>query len=263
MDSLSGEWVRGASWYLEKALEIVAYSPDPMSTADAARRVRPGMGSLDFLYLVVRAAAERGLDMRKVARSVAAYVEEAKRGLDAWITKAGCPRRVATVSFSRAVARFLELKRNCVEVVYLAESRPGAEFAEALKTYSAFTAVVPIPDSAVGAFEYDAAVVGLDGYYIDAVLNKVGTLPLIAAARAKGGKAVAVFESYKAVPLASPRPLEVGVELGGITTAVPIFDKIPPRLFDEFVTDYGVFSSVDPADFFYRALEKILNKRPE
>ncbi|MEM0276865.1 translation initiation factor eIF-2B [Pyrobaculum sp.] len=263
MDSLSGEWVRGASWYLEKALEIVANSPDPVSAADAARRVRPGMGSLDFLYLVVRAAAERGLNMREVARSVATYLDDAKRSLDVSITKARCPRRVATVSFSRAVTRFLELKRSCVEVVYLAESKPGAEFAEALRTYSAFTDVVPIPDSAVGAFEYDAAVVGVDGYYLDAVLNKVGTLPLLAAARARGARTVAVFESYKAVPLASPKPLEVSVELGGRTTAVPIFDKISPRLFDEFITDYGIFRSLDPADLFHKALEKILNKRPE
>ena len=50
MDALEGEWVRGATWYLEKAVEVVASSADSLSAAEKLRRVRPGMASLDFLY---------------------------------------------------------------------------------------------------------------------------------------------------------------------------------------------------------------------
>ncbi len=257
MDLLEGEWVKGATWYLERAVELVASSADPVSTAERLRRVRPGMASLDFLYLVVSETAVRGLGLAEVTRRVLRYVEEAKRRLDEVLAEVECPRRVATVSFSRAVTRFLETHRGCIERVYLAESRPDAEFPEAYATYSQIAEVVPIPDSAVGAFEYDWAVVGLDGRYVDYAINKVGTLPLLAAAKAMGARTAAVFESYKVVPLPAPRPPAVKAELGGRSVEVPLFDKVPPRLIDMSITDLGVLREVEPGSVFRRALEKI------
>ena len=257
MDALEREWVKGATWYLEKAVELVVSSANPVPAAERLRHVRPGMASLDFLYLVVKEAAARGLDPAEAARRVLKYVEEAKRRLDEVLAEAECPQRVATISFSRAVTRFLETHKGCVERVYLAESKPGAEFPEAYATYSQVAEVVPIPDSAVGAFEYDWAVVGLDGRYLDYAINKVGTLPLLAAAKAVGARTAAVYESYKAVPLLAPRPPAVKTELGGKTVEIPLFDKVPPRLIDISITDLGVLGEVEPGTVFRGALEKI------
>lgn len=258
MEGLSNEWIKGASWYLERAVEIVAGSEDPLAVAERIRTLRPGMASLDFLYLVLKEAAGRGVDLRKAALKVSIYAEEAKRRLDEAVSAAGCPRRVATISFSRAVTRLLASLSNCLEVVYLAESKPGVEFSEAFTAYSKFARVVPIPDSAVGAFDYDMAVIGLDGYYRDYAVNKVGSLPLLATAKALGARTAAVFESYKAVPLPAPKPLEIAADVGGHKTPVPLFDRIPHRLLDALITDFGVLTALDPDLFFKTALEKIL-----
>jgi len=116
---------------------------------------------------------------------------------------------------------------------------------------------VPIPDSAVGAYDYDVAVAGLDGRYLDYAVNKVGTLPLFAAAKALGAKTVAVFESYKVVPLPAPRPPVVEVELAGRKVEVPLFDRLPPGLVDLAVTDLGVLREVQPRAVFSSVVEKI------
>jgi len=49
----------------------VASSPDPLRAAEAVRRVRPGTGPLDVLYLTVAEAVERGADVgRGLAEAV-------------------------------------------------------------------------------------------------------------------------------------------------------------------------------------------------
>ncbi|ACB39214.1 initiation factor 2B related [Pyrobaculum neutrophilum] len=256
VEELAREWVRGASWYLERAVDIVSKVADPLPTAERLRGVRPGMAPLDFLYLVLREAVSRGVDARAAAARVAAYAKEARDRLSRGVQSLRCMRRVATVSFSSAVERLLR-GLGCVDVVYLAESRPGAEFAEAYAAYSRYAQVVPIPDAAVGAFDYDAAVVGLDGLYLDAAVNKVGTLPLLAAARWVGALTIAVFESYKAVPLMSPPPMRVAAEVAGHAVEVPLFDRVPHGLIDVYVTDLGLFTEAEPLRLYRLALEKV------
>jgi len=151
----------------------------------------------------------------------------------------------------------LERCRGSTERLYLAESRPGRELSEAYATYSRLVETVPIPDSAVGAYDYDVAVAGLDGRYLDYAVNKVGTLPLFAAAKALGAETVAVFESYKVVPLPAPRPPVVEVELAGRRVEVPLFDRVPPGLVDLAVTDLGVLREVQPRAVFSSVVEKI------
>ena len=257
MEELEKEWVRGATWYLEKALKLVASSADPLSVAERIRQVRPGMASLEFLYLAIKEAVARGSDVVKAVSRISTYVEEVKRRLDLVLAGVECPRRVATISFSRAVTRFLELHRGCVERVYLAESRPGVELSQAYAVYSQLAEVVPIPDSAVGAFEYDWAIVGLDGHYLDYVVNKVGTLPLLATAKVMGARTAAVFESYKVVPLLASKPPTIKAEIAGQTVDVPLFDRVPPRLIDLFITDLGVVQAVEPEAIFRDVLEKV------
>jgi translation initiation factor eIF-2B subunit delta len=68
---------------------------------------------------------------------------------------------------------------------------------------------------------------------------------------------VAVFESYKVVPLPAPRPPVVEVELAGRKVEVPLFDRLSPRLVDLVVTDLGVLKEVQPHAVFSTVLEKI------
>ncbi|MEZ0318588.1 MAG: translation initiation factor eIF-2B [Pyrobaculum sp.] len=257
MEELEKERVRGASWYLEKVLELLQKSPDPLADAERLRGVRRGMAVLDFLYLVLREASARGLDLGATTAALRAYADEAKRGLDVVIANVECPRTAATISFSRAVHRFVQIHAGCIKRLYLAESRPGVEGAVAYAEYSRLVEVVPIPDSAVAAVDYDAAVAGLDGLYLDYAVNKVGTLPLFASAKARGASTIVVFESYKAVPLNAPEPSAVEAEVFGRRVEVPLFDKVPHAFVDLFVTDLGAFREARPVEVFNKALLNI------
>ncbi|MEM1568988.1 MAG: hypothetical protein QXI84_10950 [Thermofilaceae archaeon] len=254
MEEMERERVRGASWYLEKALELLANSPDPLAAAERLKGVRRGMAVLDFVYLVLREASGRGLDLGAATAALRAYADGAKRRLDQVLASVQCPRAVATLSFSRAVYRFVQIHAGCIKRLYLAESRPGEEGAVAYAEYSKYVEVVPIPDSAVAAVKYDAAVVGLDGLYLDYAVNKVGTLPLFASAKARGATTIVVFESYKAVPLNAPDPATVEAEVFGRRVEVPLFDKVPHSLVDLFVTDLGTSREAKPAEVFNKAL---------
>ncbi|MEM0370674.1 MAG: translation initiation factor eIF-2B [Pyrobaculum sp.] len=255
MDELAREWVRGATWLVERAAEAAAAAEDPMAVLEEARRLRPGMGSLDMLYIAVREAVESGVEPRRAAARFLEYIQKAKAELDKRLASLKCPPAVATISLSRAVARLLEL---CgVEVVYLMESRPGVEFRQAYVQYSKFARVVPIPDSAVGAVDFHWAVSGLDGLYLDYGTNKVGTLPLFTTAEAKGASIYVVFESYKVAPIHTPPLAKVRYWIGDVEVEVPLFDKIPHRLLKNLVTDLGTYA--DSKEVLKAAVEKIFN----
>lgn len=256
MEELAREWIRGSTWFIERAASLVANSADPLAEAEKLRRVRPGMAPLDLLYILVKTAASRGARPQTAAERLLNYVEEAKQRLDDTLQGVKCPQRAATVSLSRAVARLLERCQGEVEVLYLMESRPGAEFQQAFATYSKYVKVVPLPDSAIATAEFDTALSGLDGLYLDYGVNKVGTLPLFAVAEAFGLSVVVVFESYKVAPVEAPVLTRVKYTLaGGIEVEVPLFDKIPHRFLKVLVTDLGVFR--DAKELVAAAVERI------
>lgn len=241
---LKEEKIRGASWYLEEILNIIAERGASEEVLEEARRIRPGMASIDVAILTIEAAGRKGLDLREVARRLALYVREAQTKLDDVISSFGieCPATTITVSYSRAVSRFIQIKAGCIRRLYILESRPGEEAREALKDYRRHVEVVPLPDSAMGSVEFDYAVVGLDGYYGDGyAFNKVGTLPLLATARELGARSVAVFESYKMAPVKSPEPYIIEEEVLGERVRLRLFDKFRVGLLDFVVTDIGVF----------------------
>ena len=241
---MRSERVRGASWYLREALRILAESSDPEAAARELRSIRPGMAPLDLIALVVEEAARRGAELRPIVERFLAYSERAQAGLRAAVSGLGlrCPADFITISFSRAVGDFIATRRSCVKRLYLLESRPGDEAAAALEEYGKYVEVAPIPDSAAGAVRFDYVVIGLDGLYADGrAFNKVGTLPLLAVARTLGAVSIAVFESYKAAPVASPEPYRVEAEALGRRIAVPLFDRFDSSLIDLAVTDLGVF----------------------
>lgn len=243
IERLRRESVKGASWYLEEALRALEEADRPEELAEAIRRVRPGMASLDVAALAVAEAAKAGVPPAEAARRLRAYVDEAQRRLGevAEAFEMKCPAKIATISYSRAVSDFIKRKRKCIGVLYLAESRPGAEAAAALREYRSYgVRVVPLPDSALAAFSYDYAVSGLDGFYRDGYMfNKVGTLLLFAAARASGASSAAVFESYKMAPVESPEPHKTAAEALGEVVEIPLFDKFKAELVDIALTDLG------------------------
>lgn len=241
-EKLRAERVRGASWYLEELLKALEAVEKPEEAVEAARTIRPGMASLDVAALAVAEAAKAGVAPRAAVRRLREYIEEAKARLGEAIEAFDmrCPAKLVTLSFSRAVSDFIKRKRSCIEAVYLAESRPGEEAAAALAEYGSYVEVVPIPDAAVGAFNADYAISGLDGFYRDGYMfNKVGTLPLFATAKALGLETIAVFESYKMAPMSSPQPYRVEQEVLGRRVEVPLFDKFKADLVDVALTDLG------------------------
>ncbi|MEL9990218.1 MAG: translation initiation factor eIF-2B [Thermoproteus sp.] len=244
MDYLKSERVRGASWYLREALRILAEAESVEEAVREIRGVRPGMAPLDVLALVVEIAAKKNMDLRGVLERLLAYMDEAQAKLRK-VTSGlalNCPAEFATISFSRAVADFVAERRECIKRLYLLESRPGEEAEAAYREYSRYVEVVAIPDSAMGSVGFRYVVVGLDGLYADGyAFNKVGTLPLLATARAVGARSMAVFESYKMAPRSSPEPYRVQVEVLSRRVEVPLFDKFRAELIDVAVTDLGVF----------------------
>ncbi|MGC9170264.1 MAG: translation initiation factor eIF-2B [Thermoproteus sp.] len=244
LDLLRSERMRGASWYLREALKILAEAESPERAVEELRRVRPGMAPLDLIALVVETARRRGVELRRAVEGLLGYAERAQEVLRSTVAGLGlrCPADFVTISFSRAVADFVAVRRDCIKRLYLLESRPGEEAAAAVEEYGRHVDVVPIPDSAVGSVRFDYAVFGLDGLYADGyAFNKVGTLPLLATARAVGAASIAVFESYKAAPLPSPEPYRVVAEVLGRRIEIPLFDKFKSSLIDVAATDLGVF----------------------
>lgn len=243
-DLLKSERIKGASWYLKEALRILAESKTPEVAVRELRTLRPGMAPLDLIALVVDEAVKRGVELRRVVEGLLAYSERAQAGLRSSISGLSleCPADFVTISFSRAVSDFVAVKRGCIRRLYLLESRPGDEAAAAAEEYGKHVEVTPIPDSAIGAIDFDYAVVGLDGLYADGrAYNKIGTLPLLAVSRIIGATSIAVFESYKTAPLAGPEPYRVEAEVLGRRVVVSLFDVFDSSLIDLAVTDLGVF----------------------
>ncbi|MEZ0247973.1 MAG: translation initiation factor eIF-2B [Thermoproteus sp.] len=245
---LKSERVRGASWYLKEALRILAEAKSVEEAVREIKGVRPGMAPLDVLALVVEIATRRGMDLRGVLERLLAYMDRAQAELRKVASGLAlhCPAEFATISFSRAVTDFVAARRDCIKRLYLLESRPGEEAEAAYREYSRYVEVAAIPDAAMGSVGFKYVVVGLDGLYADGyAFNKVGTLPLLATARAVGAMGIAVFESYKMAPGDSPEPYRVQAEVLGRRIEVPLFDKFKAELIDVALTDLGVFERPD------------------
>jgi len=237
------ELIRGATWFLERAIEELSKSRNPLEDVERIRSKRPGMAPLEILWLLIK---ENEKNILKILNNLKKYIIESKEKLNNNINNFDiCPNYVATISFSRAVVEFIRSKSRCIKRLYLMESKPGVEFNAALAEYSRHVRVIPLPDSAIGAFEYDYVVIGLDGFFRDYAVNKVGTLPLLLTAKERGAETIAVFESYKICPCNAPEPYKLSLEYNGIRVEIPLFDLFKHKLLNYLITDFGISKDID------------------
>jgi len=240
LEELRSDYVHGASWYYDKAVEFFEAlgSYDPFK-AEILEEVRPGMASVKNVIEAFKKGTKEGYSTEKIAKALkslksSAYEKISKFSLD--ISSA------ATISFSSNVLSLL--KGSGVKQVYIFTSEPNAELKQAIEEYSRFAVVSAVPlSSAQHYIEYVEAVVsGFDGIYSSGhFVNKSGTFMLLCTAKEKGIKSVIVGESFKAYDGFPPPALKVKWE----NLFIPIFESVPLKFVDMLITDTGSYSNPD------------------
>ncbi|MGC8665032.1 MAG: hypothetical protein ACP5SE_05125 [Nitrososphaeria archaeon] len=240
IQELMVDYVHGASWYYDKAVEFFeslgSYDPNK---AEILEEVRPGMASVKNVIEAFKKGTDEGYSIEKIAKVLrflknSAYEKISKSSLE--ISSA------ATISFSSNVLSLL--KSSGVKQIYVFTSDPNIELKQALDEYSKFAVTTAVPlSSAQHYIEYVEAVVsGFDGLYSSGhFVNKSGTFMLFCTAKEKGIKNVIVGESFKAYDGFPPPPLKVKWE----NLLIPIFESVPLKLVDMLITDSGSYSNPD------------------
>jgi len=155
------------------------------------------------------------------------------------------------VSASGAVLDTLEGLPGLERVLALASEPPGEGRAAAARLAAAGIRARLVPDAAVALAmtEADALLVGADAVGADGwIVNKVGTLPALLAARERGVPAWCLCEGVKV------RPTSLGDETGfpneargwpGLSPPVGVeleprwFERAPPALLTGLITEAG------------------------
>ncbi|WP_148224610.1 initiation factor 2B [Vulcanisaeta moutnovskia] len=253
--------IHGASWYFLEGIDIVRTAlENGLSTNDIRvllnelRIVRPGMASILNLADIIEHALNTGLDLGNVISKLRTWydstLERLKKQLDKFPVM--CGSRAITISYSSAVRTALSRWGKCFEILYVMESKPGDEVSQAVKDYSSHVGnVIPIPDSAIAFFMRNANYVisGADGLYSDGYfLNKIGTETLFIIAHRFDVNTVVISESYKAAAGGVGDVYSIDVNIAGLSTRTPLFDKVPLDLIDYLVTDYGIIKKPKPED---------------
>ncbi|MDP8024147.1 MAG: hypothetical protein RAK20_06765, partial [Conexivisphaerales archaeon] len=163
IQELMVDYVHGASWYYDKAVEFFeslgSYDPNK---AEILEEVRPGMASVKNVIEAFKKGTDEGYSIEKIAKVLrflknSAYEKISKSSLE--ISSA------ATISFSSNVLSLL--KSSGVKQIYVFTSDPNTELKQALDEYSKFAVTTAVPlSSAQHYIEYVEAVVsGFDGLY--------------------------------------------------------------------------------------------------
>lgn len=245
--SMKKNYSEGSSWYFRRGIDLIEaskYESIEKISADL-NSVRPGMGSLNNLSMVIGKAFENGMDAFEVAAFLRSYIKWSDAALSENLARSGLKGTFLTVSRSSEVLNLIKVCRP--NRVYLMESRPGTEADLASHEMSQFTEVEMIPDSAIASFaaRSDYILTGSDGFYSDGFYtNKTGTLPLLLSAEYNGKTAVVVSSSFKFSNLNSDELRLFTVRLPASNEEFELFERVPVRLIGKLVTDMGVFSSV-------------------
>lgn len=138
-----------------------------------------------------------------------------------------------------------------ISKVFATETRPifqGVATARRLSTAGLRTFL--ITDAACGFFmpEVDAVVVGADALRREGLVNKVGTLPLLATAKAFGKRVLVASNTFKMdrrerfdIEFRSPGEI-IARAPGKAKVLNPVFDLTPWRFVDKVITERGVFT---------------------
>jgi len=243
LENMRSELKLGASWYLETAARLIL-----MSDRDVIEEVirelsylRKGMATLENVVKIVRIGLSEGRDHQELARKLLQYREKANLKFleQAKNFRAKC---LVTISYSNAVRNLL--KEGKVDLLFIAESKPGEESISAMQEYSKFVRVNLIPDSTVSHFldQCEGLVIGSDGVYSSGyVINKVGSKSAAFYASRQGKRVVVALESYKAWDGEVPGFFEI--ELNGVK--VPLLEPLNLNYITEMITDLGVLMKPD------------------
>ncbi len=261
LNELRRDQVHGASWYFLKGIELleIALGNKPNKEEirpllNEIRDIRPGMASLLNLTYVIDRALSLDLDLGVIINRLKETYEKALENLSKQLDRfpVMCGSGVMTISYSSAVRAALSRWGRCIVDLYIMESRPGNEITQAIKDYSNYvSSVVPIPDSAIASFmsKVNYVIVGADGLYSDGYfLNKVGTETLLIVARKFNVNTIVVAEAYKAVTGGVNDVYTISVEIGGLSSRVPLLDKAPLDLVDHLITDFEIIKKPKPGD---------------
>ncbi len=140
--------------------------------------------------------------------------------------------------------------------VYATETRPiyqGVSTAKRLAKEGIDT--VLIVDGACGIFmpEVDAVVVGADALRKEGMVNKIGTMPMLAAAKAFGKPVYVAANSLKvdrrkkfSIEYRSPKEV-IEKAPAGVDVLNPVFDITPWKLIDKIITERRIYTSYELA----------------
>lgn len=280
--ALRDDHEHGASWLAREAVhalaEVASQAGDAAERVDAVRmlarelaQARPSMAAIAMtvarVWWQAQSTASGDADAQLIAVRAAANVTErrwdsAVAGMTAWArTAAHGP--VLTLSRSASVEGVLiALSRERASGdplrVVVCESRPGGEgVALAAALAGAGALVTLIPDSAVAACVDDVGCVmlGADSVRADgSVLNKVGSRIVALVAQSASKPVYALAESLKVTAASYPLVIECAdlttalpPPAPGVTSHSPLFERIPPPLITQIITEAGALTGAEVA----------------
>jgi ribose 1,5-bisphosphate isomerase len=243
--------------------------------AEATLAAHPAMAPLLNLANLIQLAAEAdGHALPTLRRSLAAYRRERQQAAKAIARRFArqVPRRatVLTYSYSSTVLAALAAARSRLARVIVSEGRPGYEGRVVAERLARMRVGVTLVSDAALSAQVEAAdlvVVGADAVLARAYVNKVGTRPLQAQARARRQPFFVLADASKFLPagLAGFHRLEAapGEELwqdapAGVVVLNRSFESIP---FESGVTLLTERGALTPADVRARLARQPVARR--
>jgi translation initiation factor eIF-2B subunit delta len=211
-----------------RGLAVLDTTRDVLRAASALLKAHPAMGALWRLLAVAYEARDR-------SAAVPAFMADLESDTDAaadairWVAT----RRsmvIVTHSDSASVRRALRRVKGRIALVRCTMSLPGGEgraLARKLGRDGLPTEMIGDAEVALACADADLVLVGADAVTEDAVVNKVGTAPLVLAASEAGIGAYAIAAGAKLLP-SSLHPDEA-----------PRYEPTSLRLFDAVLTERG------------------------
>lgn len=158
--------------------------------------------------------------------------------------------------------------------IFVKETRPLLQgYLTARKLRKLGIPVTFIVDSALGFYlrETDLVLIGADCVCADgSIVNKIGTFPLAATAKAMRRRVVVVAESFKFRPelkdplsvleIRSSEEIVSKNRLHEVKVVNPAFDVTPPQFIDDIVTEIGIIKPPEVSDFSKKFFEKKGNR---
>ena len=254
---------RALSELLDREFATVEeYERSLEQNAGALRRANPSHASLHNAMLAVVKEVEGRAETvedakRRTEEVIARVVEDIERGKREAAENAAETfedgETFLTHDYSSTVLEAVEstLDAGFELTAYVSEARPRYLGRKTARTLAGLDGVEPhlLVDSACGHVlsEVDRVIIGMSCIVGDTLYNRVGTLPLVAAANQAGVPVTVVGSSAKITEdsFRFENEIRPGIEvllepIEGIVVENPAYDATPVDLLDRVVTDDGI-----------------------